>query len=81
MWYCRDCDEPAFAEEDRLPVNPLEETPKKTCSCSCREFLPEEAVFDTWATSSVTPLINAGYGENYDQKQRNSAHGNEKSST
>ena len=63
VWYCKSCKEPVFAEEDRLPVNPAEEGPGKACRCGCREFIPETAVFDTWATSSVSPLINARYKE------------------
>ncbi|MBR6536787.1 MAG: valine--tRNA ligase [Lachnospiraceae bacterium] len=63
VWYCKDCKEPMYAEEEQLPVNPLEASPLHACACGCHEFLPEEAVFDTWATSSVTTLINAKYGE------------------
>ena len=63
VWYCKSCKEPVFAEEDRLPVNPAEEGPGKVCRCGCREFIPETAVFDTWATSSFSPLINARYKE------------------
>jgi len=63
VWYCRDCGKPVFAQEEQLPVNPLEESPLHPCVCGCNEFIPEEAVFDTWATSSVTTLINARYGE------------------
>ena len=81
VWYCKECKEPILAEEDQLPVNPLEEMPGKACSCGCTQFFPEEAVFDTWATSSVTPFINAGYGEDYDRSKeilpmgmRNQAH-------
>ncbi len=66
VWYCKDCNEPIFAEEEQLPVNPLEDRPRKICKCGCNEFVPEEAVFDTWATSSVSPLINARYGEKDD---------------
>lgn len=66
VWYCRNCQKPLFAEEEQLPVNPLESRPLKPCSCGCNEFIPEEAVFDTWATSSVTTLINARYGEEND---------------
>jgi valyl-tRNA synthetase len=47
-----------------LPVNPLETTLKKSCSCGSNTFIPEAAVLDTWATSSVTPLINSHWGEN-----------------
>ena len=63
VWYCKKCKKPAYAEEEQLPVNPLEDKPQKACGCGCNEFLPEDAVFDTWATSSLTPLINAKYGE------------------
>ncbi len=66
VWYCKDCQKPIFAEDEQLPVNPLETRPLKKCECGCNEFIPEDAVFDTWATSSVTPLINAKYGENND---------------
>lgn len=66
VWYCKECKEPIFAEESKLPVNPLEDKPGRTCSCGCNEFIPEGAVFDTWATSSITPLINARYGEEND---------------
>lgn len=61
VWYCQDCRNPVFAEESQLPVNPLESRPFGPCSCGCNSFVPEEAVFDTWATSSLTPLINAKY--------------------
>lgn len=63
VWYCKDCKQPIYAMEDQLPVNPLEDCPREACSCGCKEFIPEEAVFDTWATSSLTPLINAKHGE------------------
>ena len=66
VWYCRDCQKPVFAEEFQLPVNPLESQPLRPCSCGCSNFVPEEAVFDTWATSSVTPLINAKFWEKED---------------
>jgi len=66
VWYCRECGNIIVADEDMLPVNPLETDPGKPCSCGCSEFLPESAVFDTWATSSLTPEINAKWGENND---------------
>lgn len=59
VWYCEQCGEPMFADESQLPVNPLETQPLKPCRCGCETFIPEKAVFDTWATSSVTPLIHA----------------------
>ena len=64
VWYCEACGKPVFASLENLPVNPLvDEPPVKTCSCGCSKFVPETDVMDTWATSSVTPLINMRYGE------------------
>lgn len=63
IWYCKACGTVNTAEESQLPVNPLETQPLKPCQCGCNDFEPETAVFDTWATSSVTPLINAKWGE------------------
>lgn len=66
VWYCKNCKTPIFAEDSQLPVNPLESRPLHACDCGCDEFIAEQAVFDTWATSSVTTLINARYGEEND---------------
>jgi len=66
IWYCKNCGKVIIACEDKLPVNPLETKPSEPCSCGCNEFLPESSVFDTWATSSVTPQINAKWGEEND---------------
>lgn len=65
VWYCKECGEPIFAKKEDLPVNPLVDKPKveKCRKCSCTEFVPETDVMDTWATSSVTPLINMRYDE------------------
>lgn len=65
VWYCKECGEPIFASKEQLSVNPLTDTPsiEKCHKCGCKEFIPESDVMDTWATSSVTPLINMKYGE------------------
>ncbi len=63
VWYCEKCGEPVFSDIEKLPINPLEIEHKGKCKCGCTGFIPESSVFDTWATSSVTPLINAKYGE------------------
>jgi len=67
VWYCDDCGEPILAHRDQLPVDPLaDDPPVDACpECGHDEFTPEEDVFDTWATSSLTPLINAGW--DYDE--------------
>lgn len=66
VWYCKECGEPIFATKDQLPVNPLTDKPSinECLHCGSKEFMPETDVMDTWATSSVTPLINMKYGEN-----------------
>lgn len=64
IWYCKDCGEIVIPDDKELPINPLEARPNKVCKCGCNEFIPESAVMDTWATSSISPLINMKYGEN-----------------
>ncbi len=63
VWYCKSCGEPIFADKKSLPVNPLKDSPKTKCHCGSEEYIPENDVMDTWATSSVTPLINMKYKE------------------
>ena len=70
LWYCKDCGEVIYADIERLPVNPLEDKPQNPCKCGCAEFVPEEAVLDTWATSSVTPQINARWREADDRSSK-----------
>lgn len=65
VWYCKRCGKPIFAEESQLPVNPVECPPPHPCTCGCTEFVPETAVMDTWATSSLTPFINAQTAEEH----------------
>ena len=65
VWYCDKCDEVIYAKSEELPVNPLVDKPSiKECpKCGHDSFRAEEDVMDTWATSSVTPLINMRYKE------------------
>lgn len=65
VWYCKNCGEVILAKNEDLPVNPLTDKPKvDACpKCGKNEFVGESDVMDTWATSSVTPLINMHYGE------------------
>lgn len=65
VWYCTSCGKPAFPEEQALPVNPMETPYQGACSCGCTEFIPEKAVLDTWATSSITPMINQDKAKAY----------------
>lgn len=58
VWYCRDCGEVLLADEQDLPVDPLEDAPKQACAkCGGNNFTPEQDVMDTWATSSMSPQI------------------------
>jgi valyl-tRNA synthetase len=64
IWYCKKCGEVALAEDSQLPVDPMVTLPLHPCKkCGAMEFEPDKDVMDTWATSSVTPLINANWGE------------------
>ena len=57
-WYCTNCGETVFAEEDQLPIDPLDILPMQPCpQCSGSTFTPDKDVMDTWATSSLTPQI------------------------
>lgn len=62
VWYCKACGKPVFARPEQLPVDPRETPYEGACSCGCAEFVPESAVLDTWATSSITPQINERFG-------------------
>ncbi|HZS76090.1 MAG TPA: valine--tRNA ligase [Ktedonobacteraceae bacterium] len=57
LWYCAECGEIVLADEANLPVDPSERQPDCACACGSRDFVPEEDVMDTWATSSMTPQI------------------------
>ncbi|GAB6860936.1 valine--tRNA ligase [Haloplanus litoreus] len=63
VWYCAECDEEIVADREQLPVDPLsDDPPVDHCpECGHDDLVPEDDVFDTWATSSLTPLINAGW--------------------
>jgi valyl-tRNA synthetase len=62
LWYCSECGKVMLAKDEELPVNPMESNPSSACSCGNAKFIPESAVLDTWATSSLTPLINSRWG-------------------
>ncbi|RJQ17061.1 valine--tRNA ligase [Candidatus Woesearchaeota archaeon] len=63
VWYCEKCHNPVFPDKKDLPVDPLETKPEKKCSCGNTTFIPEQDVFDTWMTSSVSPQIAARWLE------------------
>lgn len=59
IWYCKKCGNVILADKKKLPIDPLtDKPPVKECpKCKSHEFIPEEDVFDTWATSSLTPRL------------------------
>jgi valyl-tRNA synthetase len=57
LWYCASCGAVLLAQVDELPVDPRAQPPSRPCACGSRDFLPEQDVMDTWATSSLTPQI------------------------
>jgi len=63
VWYCKKCGEIILPDKKDLPVNPLKDKPKRKCKCGSDEFIPEEDVLDTWATSSLTPQVNCKWNE------------------
>ena len=70
LWYCSKCGKPIFAKDEELPITPLEAKPSSACCCGNEEFTPETAVFDTWATSSLTPLINSKWASDGDMTDK-----------
>jgi valyl-tRNA synthetase len=70
LWYCSKCGKPIFAKDEELPINPLEAKLSSACCCGNEEFTPETAVFDTWATSSLTPLINSKWASDDDMTDK-----------
>ncbi|MDY6776695.1 MAG: valine--tRNA ligase [Candidatus Nanohaloarchaea archaeon] len=71
VWYCGECGHEILAEKEQLPVDPIQdEPPADSCpECGGKSFEPEEDVFDTWATSSLTPLINADWGWDEEEEE------------
>ncbi len=72
VWYCKECDKEIIANRDQLPVDPAEDKPplEKCPDCDSEDFVPEDDVLDTWATSSLTPLINAKWnGESIEREK------------
>ncbi|MFH1183340.1 MAG: valine--tRNA ligase [Candidatus Moraniibacteriota bacterium] len=65
VWRCQDCENIILPKKEQLPVDPREQKPPvlKCPKCQSKNIFGETQVMDTWMTSSVTPLINARWGE------------------
>lgn len=70
LWYCKKCGKTILPKDHELPISPLETNPSESCSCGCNEFIAEKAVFDTWGTSSLTPLINSKWNTENDMSDK-----------
>ena len=57
LWTCQSCGAVMLPEPDELPVDPSEQPPARPCACGSTDFTPETDIFDTWATSSLSPQI------------------------
>lgn len=58
-WHCDHCGATILADETQLPVDPLTAAPPRPCACGNTALRPDEDVMDTWATSSLSPVIAA----------------------
>ena len=71
VWYCHQCGETILADENQLPIEPLDEQPKSTCTkCGSKSYNPDPDVMDTWATSSLTPQLAGQWLQNLDLYQK-----------
>jgi len=57
VWECKKCGKIILPEESELPVDPLQL--EKKCKKCGKKAEGETMVFDTWATSSLTPQLAA----------------------
>ncbi len=67
VWYCQDCGSMILPEEDELPVDPRVSNNRMCDKCGSKNTVGEMDVMDTWATSSLSPVIAMErYGLNAD---------------
>lgn len=64
VWLCADCGGAVCAEAEALPIDPLSDPPPVPDCPACGGALAGDPdVMDTWMTSSMTPLIHAGWAD------------------
>jgi valyl-tRNA synthetase len=61
VWYHKQTGEIILPQEDELPVDPTEYTPR---GYKAEDLIPEQDVLDTWMTSSMSPEIGASLVSN-----------------
>jgi valyl-tRNA synthetase len=62
VWHCTQCGAIILADPAQLPIDPTTDMPTRGCDCG-GALRPDEDVMDTWATSSVSPLIATHFQE------------------
>lgn len=66
VWYSKKTGEMIFPDEDQLPIDTVFDKPKTLPpNHTYDDITPDYDVLDTWATSSITPEINAHWGEDH----------------
>ncbi len=70
VWYCDKCSSIILPDKKDLPIDPTINYPKICSKCSSDSFSPDEDVFDTWMTSSMSPQIALRWLENPSQYKR-----------
>ena len=71
VWHSKITGEYILPEESDLPVDPLKQAPKNLPEGhTLEDIYPDPDVLDTWATSSLTPEINAKWGAEDDRSDK-----------
>jgi valyl-tRNA synthetase len=71
LWTCKACGEVVLADRSKLPVDPtVSDPPIGSCPECGGELEPERDIMDTWMTSSCTPFLNIGWGEDDSRLER-----------
>jgi valyl-tRNA synthetase len=64
VWYSKKTGEIILPDESQLPVDPIFDKPNRLPEGhTYDDIIPDTDVLDTWATSSITPEINAHWQE------------------
>lgn len=71
VWYSKKTGEPILPDLADLPVDPMTDRPKWLPEGHTMEDIePDTNILDTWATSALTPQINARWGESDEWSDR-----------
>lgn len=66
--YCDSCGEIVVPDESKLPVDPARDPAPGSCQKCGEKLIGEKSICDGWIDSSITPLIIAGWPEEFDEK-------------